>query len=94
MKATVVITGAILSIVGSAAIAQDMSRDQLNQKPQTMQRDSGASPTARMNDAAQGGVPAGTANSGSLMQKREQGMSPDSTQTPSTDSKSTGTMKQ
>ncbi|WP_250499245.1 hypothetical protein [Caballeronia sp. GAWG1-5s-s] len=93
MKATAAIAGALLALASTASLAQEMTRDQMNQRPQTQQQGQNASPGGA-NDAAQGGAPSGTSGSGTLMQKREQGMSPDTSQPPARGSKSTGTMKQ
>ncbi|WP_250472059.1 hypothetical protein [Caballeronia sp. GAFFF1] len=92
MKATAAIAGALLALASTASLAQDMTRDQMNQRPPTQQGQN-ASPGGA-NDEAQGGAPSGTSGSGTLMQKREQGMSPDTSQPPARGSKSTGTMKQ
>ncbi|MDR5854217.1 hypothetical protein P9239_12955 [Caballeronia sp. LZ062] len=91
MKATAAIAGAVLALASTAPFAQEMTRDQMNQRPQTQEQS--ASPGGS-NDASQGGAPSGTSGSGTLMQKREQGMSPDTSQAPAHGSKSTGTMKQ
>ncbi|WP_244813760.1 hypothetical protein [Caballeronia sp. Lep1P3] len=94
MKATAAIAGALLALASTASFAQEMTRDQLNQRPQTQQGQASASPTPGSNDASQGGTTAGTSGSGTLMQKREQGMSPDSSAAPGTSKKSTGQIKQ
>lgn len=95
MKATAIIAGALLALASTAALAQDMSRDQLNQRPSQMKPESGTAPTQRMNESSQGGVQSGSGSSGSgaLMQQREQGMSPEGSQ-PGQGSSSTGKMKQ
>ncbi|WP_250464371.1 hypothetical protein [Caballeronia sp. GAFFF2] len=95
MKSTALIAGALIALVSTATLAQEMSRDQLNQRPSQMQQvQPGVSPGKNMNDSAQGGVPSGTAGSGTLMQQREKGMAPDATQAPAKGANSTGTMKQ
>ncbi|GGD53909.1 hypothetical protein [Caballeronia grimmiae] len=94
MKATAAIAGALLALASTATFAQDMSRDQMNQRPKQMQGQPSASPMPGSNDASQGGAPAGTSGSGTLMQQREQGMSPDASTAPSGGGKATGTMKQ
>ncbi|KIG10294.1 hypothetical protein [Caballeronia concitans] len=94
MKATAAMAGALLALVSTATFAQEMSRDQLNQRPQQMQGQTNASPTPGSNDASQGGVPAGTSGSGTLMQQRQQGMSPEASPAPARGGKATGTMKQ
>ncbi|MDR5756704.1 hypothetical protein [Caballeronia sp. LZ035] len=92
MKATLAIGGALLALCSATAFAQDMSRDQLMQKPQPMQPGKHDSvPMPRTGDASRGGVPSGTSESGTLMQQREHGMSSD---TPANSPQSTGTMKQ
>lgn len=95
MRTTTAIAGALLAIASSTAFAQEMSRDQLMQHPQPMQPGKNdAVPTPRTDDSSQGGVQSGTTGSGTLMQKREHGMSPNpSTGTPQ-GSQSTGTIKQ
>lgn len=92
MKATLAIGGALLALSSATAFAQDMSRDQLMQKPQPMQPGKHDSvPMPRTGDASRGGVPSGTSGSGTLMQQREHGMSSDA---PAHPPQSTGTMKQ
>ena len=95
MRTTTVIAGALLALASTAAMSQDMSRDQLMQRPQQMQPGRNEPvPTPRTGDSAQGGVPSGTSGSGTLMQQREQGMSPNSSQAPGQGSQSTGPIKQ
>jgi hypothetical protein len=96
MKVKLFVAFAVMASASATAFAQDMTRDQLNsQRPQTMQeRPQSVSPSARMNDSSRGGVQSGNANSGTLMQRREQGMSPGSSQAPARNNDSTGTMSQ
>ena len=94
MKAIAAIAGAVLALASTASLAQEMTRDQMNQRPQAQQGQTSASPTPGSHDASQGGAAAGTSGSGTLMQRREQGMSPDSSKAPAQGSKSTGTMTQ
>jgi hypothetical protein len=92
MKATFAISGALLAICSATTFAQDMSRDQLMQRPQPMQPGKHESmPAPRTGDASRGGVQSGNSGSGTLMQQREHGMSSD---TPTHPPQSTGTMKQ
>ncbi|WP_144063324.1 hypothetical protein [Caballeronia insecticola] len=95
MKTTTAIAGVLFALVSTTALAQEMSRDQMMQRQQQMQPGrTDAVPTPRTGDSSQGGVPSGTSSSGTLMQQREQGMSPNSTSNSSKGSQSTGTMKQ
>jgi hypothetical protein len=95
MKTRLLLVGGLLGAASTLAMAQDMTRDQLNQRPQTMQeRPQSVTPTARMNDMSRGGVQPGTSGSGTLMQQREQGMAPDSSPAPANGGQSTGTIKQ
>ncbi|BBU27210.1 hypothetical protein BTHE68_09440 [Burkholderia sp. THE68] len=91
MRTTTVIAGALLALASTAALSQEMSRDQLMQRQQQMQPGkSEPMPAPRAGDSSQGGVQSGTSGSGTLMQQREQGMSPNQAPT----SPSTGTIKQ
>ncbi|WP_321791558.1 hypothetical protein [Caballeronia sp. J97] len=91
MRATPMIAGALLALASTAALSQEMSRDQLMQRQQQMQPGKNdAMPSPRTGDASQGGVQSGTSGSGTLMQQREQGMSPNQSQ----GSPSTGAIKQ
>jgi hypothetical protein len=95
MRTTIAIAGALLTIASSAAFAQEMSRDQLMQRQQQMQPGRNDTvPAPRTGDSSQGGVQSGTSGSGTLMQQREQGMSPNPSQGAPQGSQSTGTMKQ
>ncbi|WP_250512786.1 hypothetical protein [Caballeronia sp. INDeC2] len=91
MRTTTMIAGALLALASTAALSQEMSRDQMMQRQQQMQPGkSDSMPAPRTGDASQGGVQSGSSGSGTLMQQREQGMSPNQAQ----GSQSTGTMKQ
>jgi hypothetical protein len=91
MRTTTVIAGALLALASTAALSQEMSRDQMMQRQQQMQPGKNEPmPSPRTGDASQGGVQPGTSDSGTLMQKREQGMSPNQSQ----GSQSSGTIKQ
>lgn len=95
MRTNTAIAGALLAIASSTALAQEMSRDQLMQHPQPMQPGKNDTvPAPRTGDSSQGGVQSGTSGSGTLMQKREHGMSPSPSQSTPQGSQSTGTMKQ
>ncbi|SAL63694.1 hypothetical protein AWB71_03663 [Caballeronia peredens] len=95
MKTTTAIAGALLAIASTTAFAQEMSRDQMMQRQQQMQPGrTDAVPSPRTGDSSQGGVPSGTSGSGTLMQQREQGMSPNSSSNSPQGSQSTGTIKQ
>lgn len=91
MRTTTVIAGALLALASTAALSQEMSRDQLMQRQQQIQPGKNEPvPAPRTGDSSQGGVQSGTSGSGTLMQQREQGMST----APSQGSQSTGTIKQ
>jgi hypothetical protein len=91
MKTPIIIAGALLALSSTVALSQEMSRDQLMQRQQQMQPGKNEPmPAPRTGDASQGGVQSGTSGSGTLMQQREQGMSPNQSQ----GSQSTGTIKQ
>jgi hypothetical protein len=94
MRSTIVIAGAVLALASTATLSQEMSRDQLMQRQQqTQQMQPGKNepaPSPRTGDASRGGVPSGTSGSGTLMQQREQGMSPNRSQ----GSSSSGSMTQ
>ena len=98
MRTTTVIAGALVALASTAAMSQDMPRGQSMQHPQQMQpmqpNGNGPAPKPRTGDASQGGVQSGTSGSGTLMQKREQGMSPESSSAPTQGSQSTGPIKQ
>jgi hypothetical protein len=95
MRASIPIAAVLLALSSASAFSQDMSRDQLMQRPQPMQPGKNDSvPAPRTGDASQGGVPSGTSGSGTLMQQRERGMSPDASPTAPRAPQSTGTMKQ
>ncbi|SAK52915.1 hypothetical protein [Caballeronia ptereochthonis] len=94
MRATIVI-GALVAIASTAAFGQEMSRDQLMQRQQQMQPGRNDTvPAPRAGDSSQGGVQSGSSSSGTLMQQREQGMSPSPSQGTPQNSQSTGTIKQ
>ncbi|MFM0321170.1 hypothetical protein [Caballeronia glebae] len=91
MRTTTVIAGALLALASTSALSQEMSRDQLMQRQQQMQPGkTEPTPSPRTGDSSQGGVQSGTSSGGTLMQQREQGMSP----AQPGDSKSTGAIKQ
>ncbi|SAK65427.1 hypothetical protein AWB77_02481 [Caballeronia fortuita] len=91
MKFTTVIAGALVALASTAALSQEISREQMMQRQQQMQPGKNETmPAPRTGDASQGGVQSGTSGSGTLMQQREQGMSPGQAQ----GSQSTGTIKQ
>ncbi|EKS68121.1 MULTISPECIES: hypothetical protein [Caballeronia] len=91
MKTTTAIAGALLALASTSALSEEMSRDQLMQRQQQMQPGKNEPmPAPRTGDSSQGGVQSGTSGGGTLMQQREQGMSP----AQPGDSKSTGTIKQ
>lgn len=95
MRTANMIAGTLLVLASAAAMSQDMSRDQPMQRPQQMQPNRNDTVSApRPGDSSQGGVQSGTSESGTLMQKREQGMSPESSPAPAQGSQSTGTIKQ
>jgi hypothetical protein len=95
MKATIAIAGALLALSSAATFAQNMSRDQPMQRPQPTQSGQNDSvPTPQSGDASQGGAQSGTSGSGTLMQKREQGMSPDTSHNAPRSPQSTGAIKQ
>ncbi|SAK48196.1 hypothetical protein AWB79_01262 [Caballeronia hypogeia] len=95
MSITTMIAGAFLALASTATLAQEMSRDQMMQHPQQMQPGRNEPmPSPRTGDSSQGGVQSGTSGSGTLMQKREQGMAPGQSQGSPQGSQATGTMKQ
>ncbi|BAO86031.1 MULTISPECIES: hypothetical protein [Caballeronia] len=91
MRTTIAIAGALLAIASTSALSQEMSREQLMQRQQQMQPSKNEPmPSPRAGDSSQGGVQSGSSGSGTLMQQREQGMSPNQSQ----GSQSSGPMKQ
>ncbi|SAK59512.1 hypothetical protein AWB76_02764 [Caballeronia temeraria] len=91
MRTTTVIAGALLALASTGATSQEMSRDQLMQRQQHMQPGKNEPvPRPQTGDSSQGGVQSGTSGGGTLMQQREQGMSPEQSQ----GSRSTGAIKQ
>ncbi|SPB18527.1 hypothetical protein NOV72_05726 [Caballeronia novacaledonica] len=91
MRTPILIAGTLLALASTAALSQEMSREQLMQRQQQMQPGKNETmPAPRTGDASQGGVQSGSSGSGTLMEQREQGMSPNQAK----GSQSTGTMKQ
>ena len=91
MRTTIAIAGALLALASTAALSQEMSRDQLMQRQQQMQPGKNEPvPRPRTDDSSQGGAQPGTSDSGTLMQRREHGMAPGQTHS----APSTGTITQ
>ncbi|SAL87596.1 hypothetical protein AWB74_08181 [Caballeronia arvi] len=99
MRTTTVIAGTLLAFASTVAMSQDIPRDQSTQLQQQMQpmqpKGNGPAPVPRTGDSSEGGVQSGSSGSGAtLMQNREQGMSPESSPAPTQGSQSTGPIKQ
>ncbi|MGT2474588.1 hypothetical protein [Paraburkholderia terrae] len=92
MKTATIVVGAFLALVSAAAPTQDDKSMPTQQQTQPGRDE--LSPASRTGDLSKGGMQSGSSESGTLMQRREQGMSPDSSQNSGQNPQSTGKMKQ
>ena len=94
MRTMTAVAGALIVLASTTALSQGTSRDQSQRQQQMQPGSNEPSPAPGTDGSSQGGMQAGSSESGTLMQRREQGMSPNSSKDSGQDAQSTGKIKQ